>query len=82
LKNHNATNQKFCLCFSDKTRDVPAKVTAHISKKHYLHATQLLVKSLSMAGGSLKDVGALADVFAELRNKSKVAIITINANRF
>jgi hypothetical protein len=27
-----------------------------------------------MAGGSLKDVGALADVFAELRNKSKVII--------
>jgi exocyst complex component 4 len=61
------------LLFSDKTRDVPAKVTGHISKKHYLHATQLLVKSLSMAGGSLKDVGALADVFAELRNKSKVS---------
>ncbi|XP_059476741.1 exocyst complex component 4 [Neocloeon triangulifer] len=55
----------------DKIRDVPSKITGHISKKHYLHATQLLVKSLTMASGSLKDIGALTDVFAELRNKSK-----------
>ncbi|XP_065349707.1 exocyst complex component 4 isoform X2 [Cloeon dipterum] len=55
----------------DKIRDVPSKITGHISKKHYLHATQLLAKSLAMSCNSLKDVGALTDVFAELRNKSK-----------
>jgi exocyst complex component 4 len=50
-------------------------LTAFLSKKHYLHATRLLVTSLDTAEGTLKEVEALRDVRAELQIKKEVCII-------
>ncbi|KAK8729890.1 hypothetical protein OTU49_008375 [Cherax quadricarinatus] len=50
----------------DEVRDVGERVGSYISKKHYLHATQLLVTSLTRLGTDLKMVEALKDVNLDL----------------
>uniref|UniRef100_A0A6M2CQN8 Exocyst complex component Sec8 n=1 Tax=Rhipicephalus microplus TaxID=6941 RepID=A0A6M2CQN8_RHIMP len=46
--------------------EVPDKVDAFLSKKQYLHATQLLVSSVNLVEGSLEGVEALKDVKGKL----------------
>ncbi|KAG8271777.1 Exocyst complex component 4 [Homalodisca vitripennis] len=46
-------------------KEVPAQLSAHLAKKHYLHATQVLVSALALGGSTLEDVEALR----ELRNQ-------------
>nr|XP_045594627.1 exocyst complex component 4-like isoform X1 [Procambarus clarkii] len=50
----------------DEVRDVGDRVGGYINKKHYLHATQLLVTSLNRLGTDLKMVEALKDVNLDL----------------
>lgn len=46
--------------------EVPEKIDAFLSKKQYLHATQLLVSSVNLVEGSLEGVEALKDVKGKL----------------
>lgn len=46
--------------------EVPDKIDAFLSKKQYLHATQLLVSSVNLVEGSLEGVEALKDVKGKL----------------
>ncbi|XP_065289303.1 exocyst complex component 4 isoform X3 [Dermacentor albipictus] len=46
--------------------EVPDKIDAYLSKKQYLHATQLLVSSVNLVEGSLEGVEALKDVKGKL----------------
>lgn len=48
---------------------VPEKLEDFMNKKHYLHATQLLVTSISLLEGSLEGVDALKDLKNELYTK-------------
>ena len=64
-------NQDFC-CFRDQLRAVPSQLTAFLAKKHYLHATQLLVSALSLGEGSLEGVEALREVRTDLQTKKQV----------
>ncbi|KAK7083034.1 Exocyst complex component 4 [Halocaridina rubra] len=50
----------------DEVRDVGERVGGYINKKHYLHATQLLVTSLNRLGTDLKMVEALKEVNSDL----------------
>ncbi|XP_067118263.1 exocyst complex component 4 [Centruroides vittatus] len=51
--------------------EVPEKLEGYMSKKHYLHATQLLVSSVSLLEGTLEGVDALKDVKSELIMKKE-----------
>lgn len=53
---------------------MPAQLTAFLTKKHYLHATQLLVSALSLGDGSLEGVEALREVRTDLQAKKQVCI--------
>uniref|UniRef100_A0A131XK69 Exocyst complex component Sec8 n=1 Tax=Hyalomma excavatum TaxID=257692 RepID=A0A131XK69_9ACAR len=51
--------------------EVPDKIDAFLSKKQYLHATQLLVSSVNLVEGSLEGVEALKDVKGKLISKKE-----------
>ncbi|KAK7863550.1 hypothetical protein R5R35_011175 [Gryllus longicercus] len=55
----------------DQLREVPAKLTSFLNKKHYLHATQLLVSALTLGEGGLEGVEALREVRADLQSKKQ-----------
>jgi len=65
-------DQDFC-CYRDQLRAVPSQLTAFLTKKHYLHATQLLVSALSLGEGSLEGVEALREVRTDLQTKKQVS---------
>jgi len=47
-------------------KEVPSQLSAHLSKKHYLHATQVLVSALALGGSTLEDVEALRELRTQL----------------
>lgn len=49
------------------------RVGAYVSRKHYLHATQLLVTSLTRLRTDLKKVDALKDVNTDLHSRKEVS---------
>lgn len=51
--------------------EVPEKLEGYMNKKHYLHATQLLVSSVSLLEGTLEGVDALKEVKLELITKKE-----------
>ncbi|PNF38735.1 Exocyst complex component 4 [Cryptotermes secundus] len=55
----------------DQLREVPSQLTAFLDKKHYLHATQLLVSALCLGEGSLEGVEALREVRTDLQTKKQ-----------
>lgn len=57
--------------FRDQLKEVPVKLSNYLEKKHYLHATQLLVSALSMGDGVLEGVEALREVRTELETKKQ-----------
>lgn len=58
----------------DEVRDVGERVGAYVSRKHYLHATQLLVTSLNRLQTDLKKVNALKDVNTDLHSRKEVSL--------
>ena len=58
--------------FSEQVRDVPDKLQSHMAKKHYLHATDLIVSAVSLLEGDLAEVDALRDLKSELSAKKEV----------
>ena len=53
-------------------RDVSDRLQAHIEKKQYLHATDVLVTSVSLLHSDLSNVEALRDIREELDAKQEV----------
>lgn len=53
----------------EQLMDVPQEVSNFINKKHYLHATKLLMNSLNQLEGGLSNVDALREVRTELLMK-------------
>lgn len=56
----------FVIDFSDELRKVPAKVQSYANKRHYLHATKVLVKAIDLGNGRLRDVEGLSDLRQDL----------------
>lgn len=54
---------------SDELRRVPSKVQSYTNKRHYLHATKVLVKAIDLSNGRLRDVEGLADLRQDLDNR-------------
>ncbi|RZF42554.1 hypothetical protein LSTR_LSTR016940 [Laodelphax striatellus] len=52
----------------NQLQEVPSRLASYLAHKHYLHATQLLV---SLDNVSLKGADGLADLRAELHNKTQ-----------
>ncbi|KAK8405086.1 hypothetical protein O3P69_001576 [Scylla paramamosain] len=55
----------------DEVQDVGERVGAYVGRKHYLHATQLLVTSLTRLRTDLKKVEALKDVNTDLHSRKE-----------
>ncbi|XP_071448510.1 exocyst complex component 4 [Hetaerina americana] len=55
----------------DKLIEVPNQLEKFVAKKHYLHATKLLVSAISTGEGTLQGVEALREVRAELKTKKE-----------
>lgn len=65
----------FYFIYSDEVRDVGERVGGYVGKKHYLHATQLLVTSLARLRNDLKGVEALKDVNTDLHARKEVGLV-------
>lgn len=52
--------------------DVPNQLNVYMSKKQYLHATELLVEAVSLGKGSLEGVEGLKELSQELEVKKEV----------
>uniref|UniRef100_H2XRU0 Exocyst complex component Sec8 n=1 Tax=Ciona intestinalis TaxID=7719 RepID=H2XRU0_CIOIN len=63
----------FLLDQIERVKEAPQKIEFYLSKKHYLHATELLIQTLSALEKELVPVEALNDVRNELISK-KLAI--------
>ncbi|CAH1277328.1 EXOC4 [Branchiostoma lanceolatum] len=55
----------------ENVKQTPEKLDEYMAKKHYLHATELLVSAVASLEGTLSGVEALRDVRAELQNKKE-----------
>ncbi|XP_078668005.1 exocyst complex component 4-like isoform X10 [Branchiostoma floridae x Branchiostoma belcheri] len=55
----------------ENVKQTPEKLDEYMAKKHYLHATELLVSAVASLEGTLCGVEALRDVRAELQNKKE-----------
>lgn len=55
--------------YSDDLRKVPSKVQSFSNKRHYLHATKVLVKATDLINGRLRDVEGLSDLRQDLDTK-------------
>lgn len=51
--------------------EVPSQLTAYLHKKHYLHATKLLVNAMSLGKSTLDGVEGLRELATELETKKK-----------
>ncbi|XP_031568750.1 exocyst complex component 4-like [Actinia tenebrosa] len=56
----------------DQVKNVPEQIEKHKKQKYYLHATELLVSTVSLLEGSLSGVEALRHVRLDLQAKKKV----------
>ncbi|CAI9732804.1 exocyst complex component 4 isoform X2 [Octopus vulgaris] len=50
----------------EQIKDVPEKLEGYMAKKHYLHATELVVSAVARVEGSLSGVNALRDLKVDL----------------
>uniref|UniRef100_A0A182VMC0 Exocyst complex component Sec8 n=1 Tax=Anopheles merus TaxID=30066 RepID=A0A182VMC0_ANOME len=68
----DAIQHKYVLEMLDQIteiRKVPAQLTAFLAKKHYLHATKLLMASIETTDGKLKGVEGLNDLRQDFQNR-------------
>ncbi|XP_035778481.1 exocyst complex component 4-like isoform X2 [Anopheles albimanus] len=68
----DAIQHKFVLEMLDQiteVRKVPAQLAGFLAKKHYLHATKLLVASIATTDGQLKGVEGLNDLRQDFQNR-------------
>lgn len=55
--------------FSDDLRKVPTRVQTYMNKRHYLHATKVLVKAIDLGNGRLRDVDGLSELRQDLDSR-------------
>ncbi|KAF5272310.1 hypothetical protein FQR65_LT04968 [Abscondita terminalis] len=55
----------------EKMMEVPNLLATHLTRKHYLHATRLLVEAVSLGKGSLEGVEGLKELSQELESKKE-----------
>ncbi|XP_050068391.1 exocyst complex component 4 isoform X2 [Anopheles maculipalpis] len=68
----DAIQHKYVLEMLDQIteiRKVPAQLSAYMAKKHYLHATKLLMASIETTDGKLKGVEGLNDLRQDFQNR-------------
>ncbi|XP_052897545.1 exocyst complex component 4 isoform X3 [Anopheles moucheti] len=68
----DAIQHKYVLEMLDQIteiRKVPTQLTAYMAKKHYLHATKLLMASIDTTDGKLKGVEGLNDLRQDFQNR-------------
>uniref|UniRef100_A0A182VZJ9 Exocyst complex component Sec8 n=1 Tax=Anopheles minimus TaxID=112268 RepID=A0A182VZJ9_9DIPT len=68
----DAIQHKYVLEMLDQIteiRKVPTQLTAYMAKKHYLHATKLLMASIETTDGKLKGVEGLNDLRQDFQNR-------------
>lgn len=63
--------------FSEKINDVPNQLAVFLSRKHYLHATELLVQAVSLGKNTLEGVESLKELSLELEQKKEVLLYSI-----
>lgn len=68
----------FILQFREEVQDVGERIDSFVAKKHYLHATKMLMSSLRKLETDLKKVEALKEVHTELQTKKEVLYFLIN----
>lgn len=51
---------------------VPSRLANHMSRKQYLHATNLLVEAVNLGKGTLDGVESLKELSLELEQKKEV----------
>ncbi|XP_078358131.1 exocyst complex component 4-like isoform X2 [Oculina patagonica] len=56
----------------DQVKNVPEQIEKYKKKKYYLHATELLVSTVSLLEGSLSGVEALRHIRLDLQSRKKV----------
>lgn len=56
----------------EKVNDVPNQLSGYLSRKHYLHATELLVQAVSLGRDTLEGVESLKELSQELEQKKEV----------
>lgn len=52
--------------------EVPNRLANHMSRKQYLHATNLLVEAVNLGKGTLEGVESLKELSQELEQKKEV----------
>uniref|UniRef100_A0A1Q3F4T8 Exocyst complex component Sec8 n=1 Tax=Culex tarsalis TaxID=7177 RepID=A0A1Q3F4T8_CULTA len=68
----DAVQHKYVLEMLDQVnelRKTPQQLASYMAKKHYLHATKLLMTSIETTEGPLKDVEGLNDLRQDFQNK-------------
>ncbi|KAF2896324.1 hypothetical protein ILUMI_09831 [Ignelater luminosus] len=55
----------------EKMNEVPNRLSTHLARKQYLHATRLLVEAVSLGKGSLEGVEGLKELSQELESKKE-----------
>lgn len=55
----------------EEMNEVPNKLTVFFANKHYLHATQLLVKAVLLGNSSLQGVEGIRELSSELEQKKQ-----------
>lgn len=76
----DAIQQKYVLEMLDQInelRTLSVQLTAFLDKKHYLHATKLLMSAIELSAGSLKDVEGLNDLRQDLESKKNILYSTL-----
>lgn len=66
------SNNDLRLLSRSQIKEVPAQLSGHLAKKHYLHATQVLVSALALGGSTLEDVEALKELRTLLQTSKQV----------
>lgn len=56
----------------EKMNGIPISLAQHISKKQYLHATQLVIEATSLGKGKLEGIEGLKELSQEIINKKEV----------
>ncbi|GAB1604300.1 exocyst complex component 4-like [Argonauta hians] len=56
----------------EQIKDVPQKLEGYMAKKHYLHATELVVSAVARVEGSLSGVNALRDLKVDLISRKEL----------
>lgn len=55
--------------FSDELRKTPQRVLTYMNKRHYLHATKVLMQAIDLSNGRLRDVEGLSELRQDLNTR-------------